>query len=133
MSRDRPLKGSKILVAEDSAIQALDLKMSLQDAGAEVVGPARSAPEALALAESASLTCAILDVVLRHEPVFRAAELLKSRGIKIVFHTGSSDIQALKRDWPEALIVTKPTPPELLLKAVYAACACEDRRGPQLA
>jgi CheY-like chemotaxis protein len=128
MPENRPLKGSRILIAEDNAIQALDLKMSLQDAGAEVIGPARSGPEALALAESASLTCAILDVVLRHELVFGAAWLLKRRGIKIVFHTGSSDIQALRRDWPEAQIVTKPAPPELLLKAVYTACACKAQR-----
>jgi CheY-like chemotaxis protein len=128
MPDDRPLKGSRILIAEDNAIQALDLKMSLQDAGAEVIGPARSAPEALALAGSASLTCAILDVILRDEPVFGAARLLKRLGIKIVFHTGSGDIQALKRDWPEAQIVTKPAPPALLLEAVHAACACKARR-----
>jgi len=125
MLEHQPLKGSRILIAEDNAIQALDLKLSLQDAGAEVIGPARSAAEAIALARSNSLTCAILDVVLRRERVFRAAEFLKRRGVKIIFHTGSSDAQAFKRDWPEAQVVMKPAPRELLLQAVYAACAVQ--------
>ena len=126
MPEGKSLRGSRILIAEDSAIQALDLKILLEDAGAEVVGPASSAKEAVALAGTASLTCAILDVVLRCEPVFRAAEVLNSNGIKIIFHTGSSDVQALRRDWPEAQIITKPAPADLLLQAVRTAC-CPDR------
>lgn len=122
MPTNQPLEGSRILIVEDSAIQALDLKLALQDAGAEVIGPARSPAEAVALAGANFLTCAILDVILRREPVFSAAEVLRRRGVKIVFHTGSSDVQALRRDWPEAQIVAKPAPMELLLEAVRTAC-----------
>jgi FixJ family two-component response regulator len=86
-----------------------------------VFGPARTGTEVLALVASARITCAILDVMLRHEKVFQAARVLGWRGVGIVFHTGSGDVRELRREWPKAQVVTKPAPFELLLEAVMAA------------
>ncbi len=63
--QDQPLQGARILVAEDDAILAYDMEDLLRNAGADVVGPARMLADALALARSASLSCAVLDVNLR--------------------------------------------------------------------
>ncbi len=122
MPLKQPLLGTRVLIAEDNAIQAYDLKRSLEDAGAEVVGPARTVAEVLALARPPALTCAVLDVILGRNPVFPAAKALQERGINIIFHTGSNDVQALIRGWPEAHIVTKPASSELLMQAVCEAC-----------
>jgi AmiR/NasT family two-component response regulator len=51
MARDHPLRGVRILVAEDNALQALDLMALLKEAGAEIIGPAKTVAEVLALAE----------------------------------------------------------------------------------
>ena len=66
MIPDQPLQGDRILIAEDDTILGFDMKDLLRDAGAEVLGPAATLADSLALARSASLTCAVLDVNLRH-------------------------------------------------------------------
>ncbi len=126
MPQDKPLSGARILIAEDNAIQAFDLKTSLEKAGAEVIGPARTVAEALALAESASLTCAVLDLILRGEPVFPAARLLRERGISIIYLTGRSDLAGLHSDWPQAQIITKPASIEFLVQAI---CRSQSGKG----
>ncbi len=117
-----PLKGARILIAEDDAILALDLMTELQAAGAEVLGPARTLAQVLALAAAQALTCAVLDVNLRSETSFPAARLLQERRIGIVFYTGYDGLDALRRDWPDAQVLSKPASPELLLQTVRAAC-----------
>ena len=125
MPQDKPLSGARILIAEDNAIQAFDLKTSLEKAGAEVIGPAGTLAQALALAESAPLTCAVLDIILRRESVFPAAQLLKERGMPMIYLTGSSDLASLRRNWPQAQIVTKPASVELLVQAICRSKPCQ--------
>ncbi len=120
--RLQPLRGACILIAEDDAMLAFDLQDVLRKAGAEILGPAATLANALALARSASLTCAVLDVNLRHELVFPAAQVLKERCVKIIFHTGCGDPEGLRRDWPDAQILKKPAPCGLLIRTVCAAC-----------
>lgn len=122
MPQDRPLQGRRILIAEDSAIQALDLKTLLEQAGAEVFGPAKTVAEVFALANPAAFDCAVLDVILRKERVLPAAQALKERGVAIVFCTGSADLGDLSAEWPNAGVLSKPVSSERLLEAVRAAC-----------
>ncbi len=123
------LRGARILVAEDNMILAYDMVNLLQNTGAEVLGPARTLAQTLALAESASLSCAVLDVNLGQELVFPAAQLLKERGVGIVFQTGHGEPEMLKREWPEAQVLIKPVPSTLLIQAVRETC-WRPRRSP---
>jgi DNA-binding NtrC family response regulator len=115
---DRPLQGANILVAEDDAILAFDLGITLQRAGARILGPALTLAHTLTLAESTAVSAAVLDVSLRDAEVFPAAHALKERGIGIVFYTGYAAVDALRREWPEAQVLTKPTPSRRLIEAV---------------
>ena len=127
----KPLAGSKILVVEDDAVVAFDIISSLKDAGAQVVGPARTVSEAVELAKAENLNCGVLDVWLREGPVFPAASVLKEKGAGIIFHTGQSEFEELKQDWPQAQIVIKPARPELLMQAlVTACCPVKPQRAP---
>jgi len=101
------LIGARILVAEDNAVLAFDLMTLLRDAGADVVGPAKTVADVLALAGTAAPSCAVLDVYLRGEPVFPAAKALKERGVRLVFYTGAADLDGLRREWPDARIISK--------------------------
>jgi two-component system, response regulator PdtaR len=118
---DRPLQGARILVAEDDAILAFDLGITLQRAGAQVLGPTLTLAHTLAMAQTAPLSAAVLDVSLRGEEVFPAAQELKERGVGIVFYTGYAAVDQLRRDWPDAQVLTKPVPARLLVEAVRRA------------
>ncbi len=121
-THDQPLLGSRILVAEDDAILAFDTVSLLQDAGAEVLGPATTLTDTVAIAKSALLSCALLDVNLRDEVVFPAAQLLKERSVGIIFQTGCSEPERLRQEWPDATVLTKPVPSSLLIRTVCDAC-----------
>ena len=78
-----------MLVVEDDYLVARDLCDELADQGAEVVGPAGSVEEALALvAGEPRIDAAVLDINLRNEKVYPVAEALRARGIPFVFTTG---------------------------------------------
>ena len=121
------LRGFRILVAEDDMILALDMERSLKDAGAQVFGPVKTAADAIALAQTALLTCAVLDVNLGCELVFPAAHILKGRNIKTVFCTGYGDLHGLQLDWPDAQILAKPVRPQILIRTVRSAHKYNDR------
>lgn len=120
---DKPLSGVRILIVEDDAILAFDMLCFLKGAGAETIGPASSLKRALALSQDEPLSCAVLDVRLRDEFVFPAARALREKHAGIVFYTGHADIDGLKRDWPEAQVLSKPSPSRSLLEAIGTACA----------
>ena len=115
---DQPLQGTRILVAEDDAILAFDLGITLQKAGAKILGPTLTLAHTLSMAQTTSMSAAVLDVSLRDEEVFPAALELKGRGVGIVFYTGYGAVEQLRRDWPDAQVLTKPTPARLLVEAV---------------
>ena len=120
---DKPLKGMKILVAEDQALLALDMMLILSKAGAEVIGPAMSVDRAIELARGEDLSCAVLDVRLRNKFIFPAADVLTEKGVQVVFHTGEPNPEAIAREWPHAKVLMKPAPLLALIKAVVEACA----------
>src|SRR5262249_18398387 len=125
----KPLRGARVLIAEDNPILAFDIASLLQGAGAETLGPAKSLRDALILAEASPLDCGILDVSLFDDLVFPAAKVLRDRGIGIIFYTGYGDPESLSQDWPRAQILIKPTPPQLLIRAVANACYAISPRG----
>ena len=111
------LTGWRILLVEDEYFIADDLRRALEGCGADVVGPAPSLDEALPLAESESLTCAVLDINLRGQSGLRVAETLQRRNVPFVYSTGYN-----RTSVPEALKgaahLEKPFRVEELLHAV---------------
>ena len=77
------------MVEDDFAI-ASDMAQVLEDAGAEVVGPAGTVEDALELVESEAVTLdgAALDINLHGERVYPVADALAARGVPFVFATG---------------------------------------------
>ncbi len=84
------LAGRKILIVEDEYLIAMDLALSLGDLGADIVGPAGSVAEALALVDDVgdALDGAVLDVNLRDERVYPVADALTALGVRFVFASG---------------------------------------------
>lgn len=80
----RPLR---VVVVEDEAIIAMDIEMMLQDLGAEVVGVAMTAAEAVRLAELHRPDCATMDINIKgdRDGVSAAIEIYEVLGIRSIF------------------------------------------------
>ena len=110
------LAGNRFLVVEDEPLVAMDLIAGLEEAGAEVLGPAGTSEEAIQLIESISIDAALLDGNLRGRPVDDIAAALTRRAIPFVFVTGYGR-QSLPRAFAGAGILSKPFSREQLLDA----------------
>lgn len=88
------LRARRVLLVEDEYMIALDLARSLEALGAEIVGPAGSVREALALvaSEGERLDGAVLDINLRGERVYPVADALLARHVPFVFATGYAEL-----------------------------------------
>lgn len=112
---DEKLLGLRVLIVEDEALVAIDLQFAFEDAGAQVLGPAMSLGEALAMAEQGEIDCALLDVDIAGHDVYPVAHVLLRRGIPFVFHTGHGSRRALGEMFPGTITCLKPTLSETLI------------------
>jgi CheY-like chemotaxis protein len=84
-----PLSGRRILVVEDEYFQADDMARLLRGLGAEVVGPIGEVQDALELLDTGKpVDMAVLDINLKGEMIYPAADVLRSRAIPFVFTSG---------------------------------------------
>ena len=97
-----------VLVAEDEPFIALDLALAIEDAGGQVVGPAASVKEALALLETADVVGAILDVTLADKDVTPIAEMLIAHGIPLILQTGVGLPPDMAARFPGLTVRIKP-------------------------
>ena len=90
---------ASILVVEDEAIVALDLRMQLQDMGYRVVGTAETAEEAIGLAKRHRPMMVLMDVMLKGATDgIDAAEIIRrTLEIPVIFLTAFSDSQLVAR------------------------------------
>ena len=110
------LDGARILICEDEPYIALDLTLSVEDAGGEVIGPAASVREAMALLDQGPIAGAILDVHLVDRDVTPLAEVLIGRGVPVVIQTGVGLPTALKERYPALPVLLKPVLPTRLIQ-----------------
>jgi CheY-like chemotaxis protein len=82
------LEGLRVLVVEDDPIIALDVKATLERAGATVIGTAYRIAQALALLDT-EFDVAVLDFRLEAETAQPVAAKLSPRGVPLLFYTSS--------------------------------------------
>jgi CheY-like chemotaxis protein len=114
-----PTRQPRVLVIEDEHLIAEFLQESLENAGADVVGPVRSVPDALDLLGrlDAPIDIALVDVNLHGERSFPVAEALRARRIPFLFMTGYSEasIPPCFRDVPR---LEKPVSSDEVLRMI---------------
>ncbi|WP_431271461.1 response regulator [Dankookia sp. P2] len=114
----------RILVVEDEALIALVLVEILAEDGHEVLGPAATAEQALALCEDAPPQLALLDITLQGggSGVEVARALHRRWGVPTIF--ASSQICEARRARDVALgCIQKPYAVETVLRSIDAARA----------
>ena len=104
-------KGCKILLIEDEALIALQLKLDLEDDGHVVVGPFAQLSDALSAATDSEFDIALIDINLGADNSAPIAEILDRRRVPFAFTTGYNDLiflPPLLREYPH---LTKPYNP----------------------
>jgi DNA-binding NarL/FixJ family response regulator len=119
---DEGLAGRRILVVEDEYMLAQELALFLEQHGATVVGPAGTVQAALGLASREALDAAVLDVNLRNQPVYPAADTLIAHGVAIVFATGYDEL-LMQRPYIGMPRCSKPLDKEALLRVLVREIA----------
>jgi CheY-like chemotaxis protein len=123
------LRGKRILICEDEPFIALDLAVSVEDAGGEVIGPASSVREAMALLEGTTVSGAILDVHLIDRDVTPVAETLLERGVPVIVQTGVGLPPELKERYPTLPVLLKPVFSERIVRQLSGLISSNDARS----
>lgn len=118
-----------VLLCEDEAIVALDLKIMVEEAGYRVAGPFARVAAALKLVEE-PFVAAILDVRLRDGDVFPVAERLAERGVPLIFHSAHIVEDDIAARFPGARYCPKPVEGRLITSALRTCAARELPRVP---
>ena len=120
------LTGKRILVVEDEALIAVMVEDMLTEMGCEVVGPAATIAQALALAGSEDIDGAVLDVNVRGERIDPVADALSARGVPMLFATGYGEVRLASG--AVATVIDKPYTQEKLARGLAAAMGTALRR-----
>jgi len=115
------LQNVRILLVEDDPIIGLDLRHTLEAAGAVVMGPAHDVPGALALLESSSVDVGVLDNLIIGGDSLPVADMMAQRGVPFLFHT--SHRGDLRKRYPTVPIIDKPSRPGELVRSVQSLMA----------
>lgn len=112
------LAGCRLLVVEDNFFLADDLASWLESKGADVLGPAASVGDALALLRTDALpSAAVLDINLGDEQVFPVAAALQAAEVPFVFLSGY-DLGIVPDGYRAAPCCPKPLERSRLLRAL---------------
>lgn len=116
------LAGQKVLVVEDEAITALMVEAALLNEGADVIGPASTVQQALALLKQHTPDVATLDLNLNGELATKVANALNALNVPFLIVSAYSNRDHLQLPLA-AGVVQKPYSPESVIAAVVAILA----------
>ena len=109
----------RVLVVEDEALVAMLIEDMIHDSGDEMVGSACRLSDALALAQETQADVALLDINLGGVLAYPVADVLRQRGVPIVFTTGYGSA-GLSERFQDCPILDKPFDQHSLEKAIHA-------------
>lgn len=114
-------RARKIMVVEDEALVAMLVEDALLDAGFEVLGPAATVEEAMALLAQERPDAVVLDLNLAGETSTPVADELAARGIPYVIATGYG-ASGLPSGHQDAMVLAKPYDPAELTLMLGRIC-----------
>jgi CheY-like chemotaxis protein len=121
MKNGTELKGRRVLVVEDEFLVAMELEGVLEQEGCDVLKPASTVSQALAVLEDERPEVVVLDVNLRGTRATPVAAALQDRGVPFVLITGYSDLQLNEPELRDAPRLSKPVSHRDLTCAVAKA------------
>ena len=115
------LEGTVVLLAEDEAVVAFELAVTLRGFGCAVLGPVATAADALVLLHGKRPDIALLDVGLRDGPTTPVAEALAASGVPFVLVTGYEPVDLVDPLLRAAPCLAKPYHAPDLWRALLGA------------
>lgn len=107
-SEDQPMNGRTVLIVEDECLVGEDLAEALREAGAEVIGPVETLPQAMRIVQKGNaLDCALLDIDLDGVAVFPLVGELRTAGAGILFLTGVR-CDSIPKEFADVACISKP-------------------------
>jgi DNA-binding response OmpR family regulator len=120
LARLRPLHDMKVLIVEDDYLQACLGAMTLEESGANILGPVPTMEDARELLNLVPPDCVVLDLKLRDDFAFLFAEELRRLEVPTVLATGYDvSVFPLQSDAKHCLL--KPFSDADLVEAVRVA------------
>ena len=113
-------RSPRVLVVEDETLVSMLIEDMVCDCGGQVVGPAATFEQAIALALEEELDLAILDVNVAGLVVYPVADILRHRGIPFIFVTGY-DPSIIPARYQPVPVLLKPFSYETFSEAFDAA------------
>jgi len=110
----------RVLVVEDEALIAMLVEDMIHDSGGEMVGPAAKLTDAVDLARNAQADVALLDLNLGGALAYPVADVLRQRGVPIVFTSGYGSAALIQR-FQDCPILDKPFDQRSLEQAIGTA------------
>jgi 1,2-diacylglycerol 3-beta-glucosyltransferase len=90
--------GAKVLIVEDEAITALDLKYCLEDLGYDVVGVADTGRDAIDVANEELPNVVLMDIKLKGDMEgTEAAKVISKLDIPVIFVSANSDFSTFEK------------------------------------
>lgn len=123
MHNESSLAGARVLVAEDSLIVARELQATLEDLGCIVFGPYGKLEQVVDAITRQQFDLAVLDVDLRGENIFPAADMLVERNTPFIFSTGFNSGQIPDR-YSNCPHLEKPTTKSRIVHVVRQQLGC---------
>jgi CheY-like chemotaxis protein len=111
------LAGLRVFVAEDEFHILQLIEDMLVELGCAITDSVSSVHAALDRAATTDAHIAVLDVNLRGKAIFPAAQMLRNRGIPIVFSTGYGR-GGIEAQWNDCPVIQKPFAIEQLQAAL---------------
>ena len=112
----------RVLVVEDEPLIGMDLEDAVEGLGHEVVGPIAELSEALVVATTAALGCAIIDINIRGGHAYPVADMLRKRGLPLLL-LSSYGAPSLPGRLREEARLAKPFTSAQLDMAIRTLCA----------
>jgi CheY-like chemotaxis protein len=107
----------RVLVVEDEMMIAMLLEDILGDLGHQVAGVAMRLPQAIEMAKGTEADVAILDINLDGRKSFPVADVLRERGVKLIFASGYGSL-GLEEPFLDEMILKKPFEPDDIRRAL---------------
>jgi CheY-like chemotaxis protein len=102
-----PLAGLRVFIAEDEFHVLQLIEDMLLELGCIITESVSSLRAALDKAGATEAQVAVLDVNLRGKRIFPAAQILRDRGIPVVFSTGYGG-EGIEVEWKACPVIQKP-------------------------
>jgi DNA-binding response OmpR family regulator len=115
------LNGIRVLIVEDEPLVATTLSNTVQDAGGEVAGIARTVGEARQSIRNVTFGVAVLDLHLADGEVTPVLEALHARKAPTVVYSGGELPDRIKVRHPELVVLRKPVLPGRLVAEILRA------------